>query len=53
MEKIKTIIIGLGFIGCLYAFVLLASLIGAVVYDNVNGGHEAFHWLYTMQCQLS
>ena len=32
----------------LYAFVLIVSFVGAMIYDYVNGGYEAFHLVYKM-----
>lgn len=45
----KKFIIGLGAAYCFYAMVLVVSIIAALMYDYINGGNEAFHWVYKMQ----
>lgn len=49
MEKVKKIILALGAAYCMYGLFLLVTLGCAIVYDYVNGGNEAFHWVYEMQ----
>ena len=42
------VLFGIGALYVLYAFVLVISFVGAMIYDYVNGGYEAFHLVYKM-----
>jgi hypothetical protein len=40
---------GIGALYVVYALVLVVTFAGAMIYDYVNGGNEAFHLVYKMQ----
>lgn len=42
------VLFGIGALYFLYALVLIVSFVGAMIYDYVNGGYEAFHLVYKM-----
>lgn len=42
------VLFGIGALYVLYALVLIVSFVGAMIYDYVNGGYEAFHLVYKM-----
>ena len=39
----------IGALYVVYALVLVVTFAGAMIYDYVNGGNEAFHLVYKMQ----
>ena len=43
------ILFGIGALYVAYALVLVITFAGAMIYDYVNGGNEAFHLVYKMQ----
>ena len=42
------ILFGIGALYVAYALVLVITFAGAMIYDYVNGGYEAFHLVYKM-----
>jgi hypothetical protein len=43
------VLFGIGALYVAYALVLVVTFAGAMIYDYVNGGNEAFHMVYKMQ----
>lgn len=43
------VLFSIGVLYVLYAIILVLAIAGALIYDSINGGYEAFHLVYKMQ----